>query len=89
MSCIKPGKYFFRVLLDNKYNRKTIPDRECPKPEEISFGTVSASGRLFGARASYSCEHGYHVVGLQSRTCQADGQWAGQAPACKQNSKFQ
>ncbi|CAH1127522.1 unnamed protein product [Ceutorhynchus assimilis] len=61
------------------------PDRECPEPEQIPYGTVSASGRLFGARASYSCEHGYHVVGLQSRTCQADGQWAGQAPACKQN----
>ncbi|XP_030753340.1 uncharacterized protein LOC115880296 [Sitophilus oryzae] len=61
------------------------PDRECPEPEEIAFGTVTASGKLFGARTSYSCEHGYHVVGLQSRTCQADGQWAGQAPACKQN----
>ncbi|XP_060533491.1 sushi, von Willebrand factor type A, EGF and pentraxin domain-containing protein 1 isoform X2 [Cylas formicarius] len=61
------------------------PDRECPEPEQISFGTVTTSGKLFGARASYACQHGYHVVGLQSRTCQADGQWAGQAPACKQN----
>ncbi|XP_076260368.1 hig-anchoring scaffold protein isoform X2 [Rhynchophorus ferrugineus] len=61
------------------------PDRECPEPDKISFGTVTTTGRLFGARASYSCEHGYHVVGLQSRSCQADGQWAGQAPACKQN----
>ncbi|XP_050294789.1 uncharacterized protein LOC126734965 isoform X2 [Anthonomus grandis grandis] len=61
------------------------PDRECPEPKGIEFGTVTKTGLLFGARASYSCEHGYHVVGLQSRTCQADGQWAGQAPACKQN----
>ncbi|XP_066142350.1 sushi, von Willebrand factor type A, EGF and pentraxin domain-containing protein 1 [Euwallacea fornicatus] len=61
------------------------PDRECPEPEEIASGSVTASGRLFGERATYSCEHGFHVVGLQSRTCQADGQWAGQAPACKQN----
>ncbi|CAH0550197.1 unnamed protein product [Brassicogethes aeneus] len=61
------------------------PDRECPEPEEIAFGSVSASGRLFGARATYSCQHGYHVVGLQSRSCQADGKWAGTAPACKQN----
>ncbi|XP_049824701.1 sushi, von Willebrand factor type A, EGF and pentraxin domain-containing protein 1 isoform X2 [Aethina tumida] len=61
------------------------PDRECPEPEEIAFGSVSVSGRLFGARATYSCQHGYHVVGLQSRTCQGDGKWAGTAPACKQN----
>lgn len=64
-----------------------VPDRECPEPDQITFGSVTASGRLFGARTSYSCQHGYHVVGLQSRTCQADGQWAGTAPACKQNSK--
>ncbi|KAL3288940.1 hypothetical protein HHI36_003384 [Cryptolaemus montrouzieri] len=61
------------------------PDRECPEPESIQFGSVQAAGKLFGARASYTCQHGYHVVGLQSRTCQADGQWAGSAPACKQN----
>ncbi|XP_025833136.1 sushi, von Willebrand factor type A, EGF and pentraxin domain-containing protein 1 isoform X2 [Agrilus planipennis] len=61
------------------------PDRECPEPEQIPLGSVIASGRLFGARASYTCQHGYHVVGLQSRSCQADGQWAGSPPACKQN----
>lgn len=63
-------------------------DRECPDPDQIAFGSVTATGKLFGARATYSCQHGYHVVGLQSRTCQADGQWAGTAPACKQNSKY-
>ncbi|KAL1513275.1 hypothetical protein ABEB36_002702 [Hypothenemus hampei] len=61
------------------------PDRECPEPEDIELGTVTTTGRLFGARATYSCEHGYHVVGLQSRTCQADGKWAGHAPACRRN----
>ncbi|KAJ8978205.1 hypothetical protein NQ317_014721 [Molorchus minor] len=62
-----------------------VLDRECPEPEQIAFGTVTASGKLFGSRATYSCQHGYHVVGLQSRTCQADGKWAGSPPACKQN----
>ncbi|KAK9874005.1 hypothetical protein WA026_002356 [Henosepilachna vigintioctopunctata] len=61
------------------------PDRECPEPGGIQFGSVQSGGKLFGARATYTCQHGYHVVGLQSRTCQADGQWAGNAPACKQN----
>ncbi|KAK9711611.1 WAP-type (Whey Acidic Protein) 'four-disulfide core' [Popillia japonica] len=61
------------------------PDRECPEPEQISYGTVTVTGKLFGDRVTYSCQHGYHVVGLQSRTCQADGQWARTAPSCKQN----
>ncbi|XP_049879785.1 uncharacterized protein LOC126376459 isoform X2 [Pectinophora gossypiella] len=61
------------------------PDRECPELEQPEIGTVQVSGRLFGDKAVYSCPHGYHVVGLQSRSCQADGMWAGQPPACKQN----
>jgi hypothetical protein len=65
-----------------------LSDRECPEPEQIPFGSVTVSERFFGARATYSCQHGYHVVGLQSRTCQADGKWAGAAPICKQNSEY-
>lgn len=63
-------------------------DRECPELAQPSLGQVTVGGRHFGARASYSCPHGYHVVGLQSRLCQADGNWAGAEPACKQNSMF-
>lgn len=65
-----------------------ITDRECPELAQPSLGQVTVAGRHFGARATYSCPHGYHVVGLQSRLCQADGNWAGAEPACKQNSKL-
>ncbi|XP_072947913.1 sushi, von Willebrand factor type A, EGF and pentraxin domain-containing protein 1 [Epargyreus clarus] len=61
------------------------PDRECPELEQPDIGTVVLSGRLFGDKAAYSCPQDYHVVGLQSRSCQADGKWAGQPPACKEN----
>ncbi|XP_041978220.1 uncharacterized protein LOC121732407 isoform X2 [Aricia agestis] len=61
------------------------PDRECPELEQPEIGKVTLTGRLFGDKAVYSCPHGYHVVGLQSRSCQADGSWAGQPPACKEN----
>lgn len=64
------------------------PDRECPDIPEQALGAVTISSRFFGGRADYSCQHGYHVVGLQSRLCQADGHWAGQEPACKQNSNL-
>lgn len=49
------------------------PDRECPELQHPALGTVVMSGRTFGSRASYTCNHGYHVVGLQSRICQAYG----------------
>ncbi|KAL0811803.1 hypothetical protein ABMA28_009231 [Loxostege sticticalis] len=61
------------------------PDRECPALEQPEIGKITLTGNLFGDKAVYSCPHGYHVVGLQSRSCQADGKWAGQAPACKEN----
>ncbi|XP_055836600.1 protein lev-9-like isoform X4 [Episyrphus balteatus] len=61
------------------------PDRECPELSQPLIGTVSIAGRNFGASANYACPKGYHVVGLESRLCQADGNWAGVEPACKQN----
>lgn len=64
------------------------PDRECPPVDKPSMGDVNVSGKHFGSRAVYTCPHGYHVVGLQSRLCQADGTWAGSEPICKQNSKW-
>lgn len=76
------------IHLSTYYLYTCFTDRECPEPEQIPFGTVTVTGRLFGDRVTYSCQHGYHVVGLQSRTCQADGQWARTAPSCKQNSKY-
>ncbi|XP_063237081.1 sushi, von Willebrand factor type A, EGF and pentraxin domain-containing protein 1 isoform X2 [Bacillus rossius redtenbacheri] len=61
------------------------PERECEPLSNPELGAVTLSGRLFGDRAAYTCEPGYHVVGLQERTCQADGTWSGSMPSCKQN----
>ncbi|XP_047002642.1 protein lev-9-like [Schistocerca americana] len=64
---------------------RAFAERECEELLEPDLGTVTLTGRLFGDRATYSCQLGYHVVGLRERTCQADGTWSGDAPACKQN----
>lgn len=92
MSCIKPGENFFPSLywvILLKGNKLFIVDRECPELPNPTLGAVTLSGRTFGSRAVYTCPHGYHVVGLQSRLCQAYGHWSGTEPACKQNSKIQ
>lgn len=62
-------------------------DRECPEIAQPEIGTVTISGREFGGRAVYSCPHGYHVVGLQSRLCR-NGHWTGVDPVCTKNSKW-
>lgn len=90
MSCIKPGKHdytYFKIVI-RYFLLLLFTDRECPELPKPPLGEVVVSDRHFGSRATYHCPHGYHVVGLQSRLCQADGQWAGQEPTCKENSEF-
>uniref|UniRef100_A0A1B6MNE1 Sushi, von Willebrand factor type A, EGF and pentraxin domain-containing protein 1 n=3 Tax=Cicadellinae TaxID=33370 RepID=A0A1B6MNE1_9HEMI len=75
-----------KCLCDNACGMSCIkPERECEELRSPALGTVTLTGRLFNDRATYSCELGFHVVGLKERTCQADGNWSGQAPVCKQN----
>jgi CUB/sushi domain-containing protein len=62
-----------------------------PLCEAVDCGALSApasgsvdttGGTLFGAVAMYGCMTGYGLVGVGSRTCQADGTWSDAAPSC-------
>ncbi|CAB3368986.1 Hypothetical predicted protein [Cloeon dipterum] len=64
------------------------PDRECDLVGPPSMGFVRITGRLFGEKAIYTCQEGWNLVGLQDRSCQADGQWSGDAPICTKESAF-
>ncbi len=44
---------------------------------------VTITGTVVNSIATYSCFPGYELVGDETRTCVANGQWAGQAPFCK------
>lgn len=46
-------------------------------------GVVSLNGTLVGSLAMYSCSMGYNLVGINTRSCQSDGQWSGSAPTCQ------
>ena len=58
---------------------------DCGNLQNPRFGRVVLTGTTFGSTATYSCQKGYILVGGSTRTCQANGQWSGQAPVC--NSK--
>ena len=48
-----------------------------------SNGRVSLTGTGVGAVATYSCLHGYTLVGKATRTCEATERWSGNAPFCR------
>ncbi|XP_073987217.1 hig-anchoring scaffold protein isoform X2 [Rhodnius prolixus] len=61
------------------------PERECADLQSPSLGSVTLSGRLFGDSATYTCDPGYHLVGLKERTCRGDGEWTGAPAQCRHN----
>ena len=58
----------------------------------VNCGTLSnpdngqvthTAGTTFGQTATYSCNTGYNLVGVNTRTCQATGVWSGSSPTCQ------
>ena len=57
---------------------------DCSALTNPANGQVSqAAGTTFGETATYSCNTGYNLVGDNTRTCQATGEWSGSEPACQ------
>ena len=49
----------------------------------VNGQVTHTAGTTFGQTATYSCNTGYNLVGDSSRTCQATGEWSGNASACQ------
>ncbi len=60
----------------------TVAAMTCPTPAEFNNGTVSAPTLTVSSEATYTCFSGYSLVGVDVRTCQADGTWNGAQPTC-------
>ena len=46
-------------------------------------GQVSFTTTTFSSTATYSCNTGYNLQGVATRTCQADGIWSDSEPTCQ------
>lgn len=58
--------------------------RSCGPLTDPRDGSVSLPGSpSFGQVASYHCKPGLYLVGSETRTCQANGQWSAAAPSCE------
>ena len=56
----------------------------CPVPKDIPNGSVTTTGLTYGHFAEYKCKDGYLIDGYQKRRCEADGNWAGTPPQCRE-----
>ena len=61
---------------------------DCGDLDNPESGQVILNGTIFMSTATYSCMVGYVLVGEQTRTCQANGQWSGRAPFCRRKSDY-
>ena len=46
-------------------------------------GTVQLNGTVFGSQAMYSCDVGYSLIGVATRSCLASQDWSDTAPVCQ------
>ncbi|XP_044143213.1 complement decay-accelerating factor-like [Bufo gargarizans] len=58
----------------------------CGNPGAIDHGQMQSENFLFGSIVTYICNPGYFMVSKGNyRKCQADGNWSGKPPVCKES----
>lgn len=46
-------------------------------------GTVNVSITTYEGVAFYNCSHGYNLIGVSRRMCQANATWSSEEPMCE------
>lgn len=54
----------------------------CPPLPSPDNGQVNTPSQEVGSVANYSCNEGYNLEGVETRTCLQDGSWSGDPPVC-------
>ena len=62
---------------------------DCDALSDPANGQVShTAGTTFGQTATYICNTGYNLMGDNTRTCKATGNWSGSEPTCERMLLF-
>ncbi|CAL1545259.1 unnamed protein product [Lymnaea stagnalis] len=56
---------------------------QCPQLGELRFGTVASTSNDYGSSATFSCNTGYNLVGVQQVECLSAGAWSAAMPSCQ------
>lgn len=57
-------------------------DTDCGHLSDPANGQVTISGTSYWSKARYRCHDGFILVGVENRSCEANGLWSGEAPEC-------
>ena len=69
---------------NNVHDMFLILTVDCGNLTDPANGNVThTTGTDLGQTATYRCDTGYNLVGDRTRTCQARGNWSGNAPTCQ------
>ena len=55
---------------------------DCGLLEAPENGVININTTTFNSIATYGCDSGFEVNGIQTRTCGASGNWSDSEPAC-------
>jgi len=56
---------------------------DCGVPTDITNGSIEVQSTDYRSTIRYSCDYGYILIGLRSRSCQENGLWSGEPPICE------
>ena len=80
------GVDLWKCLENGTWSGDKVPSCKkviCLPPPTLKHGSVTVpDGYDFGKTMSVECNAGYELIGEETRTCQADGQWSGAHPKC-------
>ena len=48
---------------------------------------MNVPSTTFRSTASYTCDSGFIIVGVQTRECQGNEEWSDEAPTCERESQ--
>lgn len=59
---------------------------DCGPLDDPVYGRVTISGTVVYSTATYTCNRGFGLVGVNQRVCQPSGAWSDIPPTCERKS---
>ena len=73
---------FLTLHLEIATTTDTPPPVTCPDLTAPANGQVVVNGMTPGDTATYSCDMGFELVGVDTVTCEDNGAWSSEPPVC-------
>ena len=71
---------------DKRWEYEVAPSCEpvdCGSLPKVQHASVDTTATTYNTFVKYICDSGYHLVGVATMKCGADGNWKGEVPSCE------